>query len=105
MKSCITKSSGGPGPGCATGPRNDPRRAGKLTLTKRRTKEMGNGTATVANGKHSDYQLLPPLTPEERAALKESIRQHGVMMQIEKDEHGNVLDGHHRLELVEELRA
>jgi hypothetical protein len=52
------------------------------------------------------YQIMPPPTPEERAALKEAIRQDGgILVPVEKDEHGNVLDGHCRVELWEELRA
>src|SRR5262245_28939040 len=51
------------------------------------------------------YQLLPALTAEEYAALKEDIRRHGVLVPLEKDEQGNVLDGHHRLRAWEELKA
>ena len=49
------------------------------------------------------YQYLPPLKPEIREALKESIRESGVLVAVEKDEAGNILDGHHRLEICEEL--
>jgi hypothetical protein len=48
---------------------------------------------------------MPPLSVEERAALKESIRANGVLVPVEEDEHGNLLDGHHRVELWHELRA
>jgi DNA modification methylase len=51
------------------------------------------------------YQVLPPLTAEERASLKESIKRDGVLVPVEEDEHGNVLDGYHRVELWTELRA
>lgn len=51
----------------------------------------------------SKYQLLPPLAAEERAALKESIKSKGILTPIERDEHGDILDGHHRMELYEEL--
>lgn len=50
------------------------------------------------------YQLMPPLTPEERAALKEDIRRRGVVVAIEFDEDGTILDGHHRVQLWQELR-
>lgn len=53
----------------------------------------------------TSYQIMPPLTPEERQALKEDIRKNGVLVPVEKDEHGNLLDGHHRVELHGELRA
>jgi site-specific DNA-methyltransferase (adenine-specific) len=49
------------------------------------------------------YQVLPPLAPEARQALAEDIRRHGVLVAVEVDEEGNVLDGHHRVELAVEL--
>jgi hypothetical protein len=49
------------------------------------------------------YQVLPPLAPEARHALAEDIRRHGVLVAVEVDEEGNVLDGHHRVELAEEM--
>src|SRR6476620_2927074 len=48
---------------------------------------------------------MPPLTAEERAVLEDDIRRHGVLVPVGKDEHGNVLDGHHRVELWQKLRA
>ena len=51
----------------------------------------------------TQYQLLRPLTREERVALKDSIKRNGVKVPIEYDESGNVLDGHHRLEICAEL--
>jgi site-specific DNA-methyltransferase (adenine-specific) len=51
------------------------------------------------------YQLMPSLSPWEFAALKEDIRAHGVLVPVELDEAGNVLDGHHRIRAWEELRA
>lgn len=49
------------------------------------------------------YQLLPPLTDEEYAALKADIQERGVQVAVEFDEVGNVLDGHHRLRACQEL--
>lgn len=49
------------------------------------------------------YQMFRPLTIVERDKLKESIRQHGVLVPIVVDPDGNIIDGHHRLELAEEL--
>jgi ParB-like chromosome segregation protein Spo0J len=46
---------------------------------------------------------MPPLTLEEHRQLKESIREHGVLVPIEYDEHGNILDGYHRIEIAAEL--
>lgn len=49
------------------------------------------------------YQLLPPLTDEEYAALRDDIRERGVQVAVEFDENGVVLDGHHRLRACQEL--
>lgn len=49
------------------------------------------------------YQLLPPLSDEERAALERSIVEHGVLVPVEYDEHGEILDGHHRVAICESL--
>lgn len=50
-----------------------------------------------------NYQVMPPLTAEEYSELKNDIAARGVMVPIEYDEHGNVLDGHHRLQICAEL--
>ena len=50
-----------------------------------------------------DYQVMPPLSTEEYAELKNDIEKRGVMVPIEYDEQGNVLDGHHRLRICAEL--
>ena len=51
----------------------------------------------------SDYQVMPELSAEEYAELKADIEQRGVMVPIEFDELGNVLDGYHRLQICKEL--
>ncbi len=45
--------------------------------------------------------LLPPLTKEERAALKADLEKRGQLVPVYVDTEDNVLDGHHRLELLE----
>lgn len=50
-----------------------------------------------------DYQVMPELGEEEYRELKEDISQRGVMVPIEFDEFGNILDGHHRLKICQEL--
>ncbi len=50
-----------------------------------------------------NYQVMPELTPEEYAELRADIAERGVMIPIEYDEEGNVLDGYHRLKICEEL--
>lgn len=49
------------------------------------------------------YQVMPPLSPEERAELKADISARGVLVPVEYDEAGRILDGHHRVELCGEL--
>jgi hypothetical protein len=51
----------------------------------------------------ADYQLLPPLSAEEYEALKADIAEHGLQYPIIVDEDGNVLDGHHRARICQEL--
>ena len=50
-----------------------------------------------------NYQVMPELTAEEYAELKADIALRGVMVPIEYDEAGNVLDGYHRLRICGEL--
>lgn len=49
------------------------------------------------------FQLLPPLTVEEYAALRDDIKAHGVLATIDVDENGVILDGHHRQQIATEL--
>jgi len=49
------------------------------------------------------YQVMPNLTIEEYEDLRESIRTHGVLVPIEVDERGDILDGHHRAAACDEL--
>ncbi len=52
------------------------------------------------------WQLLPPLSADELAALKHDIAERGVLVPVVVDaESGAVLDGHHRVRAWEELRA
>ena len=51
------------------------------------------------------YQLLPALSEDEFASLKADIAERGVLVPVELDEDGAVLDGHHRLRAWRELRA
>ena len=49
------------------------------------------------------YQLLPALTAEEYDALKADIGERGVQVPVEYDEQGYILDGHHRVQICQEL--
>ncbi len=50
------------------------------------------------------YQVMPSLSPEEFASLKRDVAERGVLVPVELDELGNVLDGHHRIRAWDELR-
>lgn len=49
------------------------------------------------------FQSMPPLSPDEYAALEASIRHHGILVPITVDEHGVVIDGHHRQAIARSL--
>lgn len=51
------------------------------------------------------FQLFSPLPSEKYEALKEDIRKNGVLVPVEVDQHGQILDGHHRIQAWQELRA
>jgi N6-adenosine-specific RNA methylase IME4/ParB-like chromosome segregation protein Spo0J len=50
------------------------------------------------------YQLLPPLSKDDYDRLAADIERRGVMVPIEVDEEGNILDGHHRKQIADSLR-
>jgi hypothetical protein len=52
---------------------------------------------------HTSYQVMPALTDDEYAALKGDIAEHGVLVPVEYDEHGVILDGHHRVRACQDL--
>src|SRR5262249_30623189 len=49
------------------------------------------------------YQVFEPLSGEAYAALKRDIEKHGIRIPVEVDEEGNILDGHNRARIAEEL--
>ena len=51
----------------------------------------------------SKFQVMPPLADDDFAALKADIQANGVLIPVEVDEDGNVLDGHHRVSACTEL--
>lgn len=54
-------------------------------------------TKTATRKLKTPYEhLLPPLKTSERDALEADIKANGVIHPIVVDEHGNILDGHHR---------
>jgi ParB-like chromosome segregation protein Spo0J len=60
-------------------------------------------TAPLVATTDRPYQLLPPLTVEQRDLLRQSIKENGVLEPVVFDEDGEILDGHHRVEIAEEL--
>jgi ParB-like chromosome segregation protein Spo0J len=60
-------------------------------------------TAALVSTTDRPYQLLPPLTVEQRHILRQSIEENGVLEPVVFDEDGEILDGHHRVEIAEEL--
>ncbi len=50
-----------------------------------------------------NYQVMPELTEEEYEELKNDIAERGVMVPVEIDEYGNILDGYNRVKICEEL--
>lgn len=51
----------------------------------------------------TDYQVMPPLSAEEFEKLRVDIAENGVLVPVVKDQHGNLLDGHHRARIADEL--
>src|SRR5688572_7363534 len=51
------------------------------------------------------YQVCRDLTPIEFECLKADIAEHGVLVPVEQDETGEILDGHHRLRAWRELNV
>jgi hypothetical protein len=43
------------------------------------------------------WQVMPPLSADEYQALKADIALRGVMVPVEYDQDGAVIDGHHRV--------
>ena len=49
------------------------------------------------------YQLMPALSASDYLALKNSIAANGVLVAVELDRDGHVIDGHHRVRACQEL--
>ena len=49
------------------------------------------------------YQVMPPLTTEEYEALRDDIEARGILVPIDVDELGQVIDGHHRQQIATDL--
>ena len=51
------------------------------------------------------YQVCRDLTPIEYEALRNDVAENGVLVPVEVDENGDILDGHHRIKAWTELKA
>jgi ParB-like chromosome segregation protein Spo0J len=58
---------------------------------------------TIAIQQDHTYQFFQPLSDEEYTALKKDIEDRGIKVPIELDSDGNILDGHHRWQIAQEL--
>lgn len=65
--------------------------------------EMSTNQRPTGRTRSAAYQLFPPLSAREYQALKADIAERGVLVPVELDQKGEVLDGHHRLAIAEEL--
>lgn len=70
--------------------------------------KWSNPSITAAADQSSDstpvgFQPMPALTEAELAALRADVAAHGVLVPVVLDQHGRVLDGHHRRQVAAEL--
>ena len=49
------------------------------------------------------FQVMPPLAPDEYQDLRDDIASRGVIEPIHVDEHGVIIDGHHRKRIADDL--
>lgn len=54
-------------------------------------------------GKQRGFQVMPALSDDDFALLKSDIEARGVLVPVEYDEAGAILDGHHRVRACQEL--
>lgn len=52
---------------------------------------------------NAPLQILRPLPSAIEAALRASIKRFGVLAEVHVDQHGRIIDGHHRVRIAEEL--
>lgn len=61
-------------------------------------------TVDVTVSEAGPYQLLPRLTEDEYLELRHDIEANGIRVPVDVDEHGEILDGHHRARIADALR-
>jgi len=65
--------------------------------------EDGHRIEAPAPPEDPNYQIFPDSSPEEERVLRESIKQQGVLNAVVKDEQGNIVEGHRRQRIADEL--
>lgn len=68
-------------------------------------KATGTSVPLAADNGRQDapFQVMPPLSPEQYGALREDIARRGVLVPVVVDQHGRILDGHHRRAIADSL--
>jgi len=74
-----------------------------VTRVRRQSEAERHGVAPVCYASSDQFQVMPPLSADEYAALKADIAERGVQVPVSLDQAGRVLDGHHRKQIAEEL--
>lgn len=74
-----------------------------ITTQPNTTTQIDPATGEITRA--APYQVMPPLSDDEYDSLKEDIRKNGILVPIEVDQDGNLLDGHHRMRAFAELIA
>jgi ParB-like chromosome segregation protein Spo0J len=52
---------------------------------------------------YTKFKVMPDPSPELYAEIMEDIKNRGVMVPVDYDEEGNILDGHIRVKICQEL--
>lgn len=60
------------------------------------------GSAT-STGEVPQFQVMPSLSVEQLAALEADVAERGVVVPVVVDQHGRIIDGHHRSEIAARL--
>ncbi len=83
-------------------PSDDERRPGGGGDSVERSNNHRNGSAPDRQDQRG-FQPMPALTADEYAALKADVAARGVLVPILVDQHGRLIDGHHRRQVAQEL--
>ena len=82
---------------------NAPLAGGALRTTEAVVSPETIPPATDNDREPRGYQVMPPLSGDEYAALRADIADRGILVAVVLDQHGNTLDGHHRQRIAAEL--